>query len=243
MSEKLIIAAIRDAFPAGQLPGRGVGPQPRPWRKRVDRPRRSPTGDRRMWIIDPLDGTVNYANGIPVFCVSIGLAVDGKPVLGVVYDPVRDELFTAVPAAARNSTASDPSSREGPVVRLRRLAVIAARAGPSATARSARASASRAPWAVPRSPSRTWATAASTGLSSRWPVAVGHLRGRTDRGRGRCRRDGTRGQSVVRYGATEQIDRRRRGGTHPPSDDHGITEMTSDGQRPAYSQDADHCRT
>ena len=49
----------------------------------------------RLWIIDPLDGTVNYANGIPVWCVSIGLAVGGQPVLGVIYDPVRDEMFTA----------------------------------------------------------------------------------------------------------------------------------------------------
>ena len=52
-----------------------------------------PTG--RTWIVDPLDGTVNYANGIPIFCVSSCLAVDASPVLGVVYDPVRDELFTA----------------------------------------------------------------------------------------------------------------------------------------------------
>ncbi len=56
-----------------------------------------PTGGaRRTWIVDPLDGTINYANGIPVFCVCIGLAVAGDIVLGVVYDPMRDELFTAV---------------------------------------------------------------------------------------------------------------------------------------------------
>jgi myo-inositol-1(or 4)-monophosphatase len=50
----------------------------------------------RLWVIDPLDGTVNYANGIPFFAVSIGLVVEDQPVLGVVYDPTRDELFTAV---------------------------------------------------------------------------------------------------------------------------------------------------
>ena len=50
----------------------------------------------RLWVIDPLDGTVNYANGIPFFAVSIGLCVDGEPKLGVVLDPTRDELFTAV---------------------------------------------------------------------------------------------------------------------------------------------------
>ena len=47
----------------------------------------------RVWIVDPLDGTVNYANGIPFFCVSIALAAEGRPVVGVVYDPTRDETF------------------------------------------------------------------------------------------------------------------------------------------------------
>src|SRR5437867_7754503 len=47
------------------------------------------------WIVDPLDGTTNYAHGYPVFCVSIGLEYQGEMVLGVVYDPMREELFTA----------------------------------------------------------------------------------------------------------------------------------------------------
>jgi myo-inositol-1(or 4)-monophosphatase len=47
------------------------------------------------WIIDPLDGTVNYTHGLPAFCVSIGLEHKGEIVLGVVYDPNLDELFTA----------------------------------------------------------------------------------------------------------------------------------------------------
>lgn len=47
------------------------------------------------WIIDPLDGTTNYAHGYPCFSVSIALEQDGEIVLGVVYDPMRDELFTA----------------------------------------------------------------------------------------------------------------------------------------------------
>ncbi len=50
----------------------------------------------RLWVVDPLDGTVNYANGIPFFAVSIGLVVEGRPVLGVIYDPSRGELFSAV---------------------------------------------------------------------------------------------------------------------------------------------------
>ena len=47
------------------------------------------------WIVDPLDGTTNYAHGYPVFCVSIALEHEGRVVVGVVYDPVRDELFAA----------------------------------------------------------------------------------------------------------------------------------------------------
>lgn len=47
------------------------------------------------WIVDPLDGTTNYAHGYPVFCVSIALEHQGDVVVGVVYDPMREELFTA----------------------------------------------------------------------------------------------------------------------------------------------------
>jgi myo-inositol-1(or 4)-monophosphatase len=47
------------------------------------------------WIIDPLDGTVNYAHGFPIYCVSIGLEYKGKILAGAVYDPERDELFHA----------------------------------------------------------------------------------------------------------------------------------------------------
>ena len=48
-----------------------------------------------VWIIDPLDGTTNYLHGFPVFCVSVGLQVKGRIEHGVVYDPLRQELFTA----------------------------------------------------------------------------------------------------------------------------------------------------
>jgi myo-inositol-1(or 4)-monophosphatase len=47
------------------------------------------------WLIDPLDGTTNYAHRFPFYCVSIGLEYKEDVVLGVVYDPIRDELFTA----------------------------------------------------------------------------------------------------------------------------------------------------
>ncbi|MGQ9694776.1 MAG: inositol monophosphatase family protein [Thermodesulfobacteriota bacterium] len=45
------------------------------------------------WIIDPLDGTTNYAHGFPIFCVSIALEKDNEIILGIVYDPMREELF------------------------------------------------------------------------------------------------------------------------------------------------------
>ncbi len=52
-------------------------------------------GDTFLWYVDPLDGTVNYAHGVPVFCVSIAVAWGGQTRLGVVYDPMRDEMFAA----------------------------------------------------------------------------------------------------------------------------------------------------
>jgi len=48
-----------------------------------------------VWVVDPLDGTKNYASGVPVFCVNVALCLDGEPVLGVTYDPARDEWFVA----------------------------------------------------------------------------------------------------------------------------------------------------
>lgn len=51
--------------------------------------------DEWRWIIDPLDGTTNYAHGYPCFCVSVGLEHKGRMEVGVVYDPMRDEMFTA----------------------------------------------------------------------------------------------------------------------------------------------------
>jgi myo-inositol-1(or 4)-monophosphatase len=47
------------------------------------------------WVIDPLDGTTNFLHGFPVFCVSVGLLYKGRPEHGAVYDPMRQELFTA----------------------------------------------------------------------------------------------------------------------------------------------------
>ncbi|MBB6099865.1 myo-inositol-1(or 4)-monophosphatase [Deinobacterium chartae] len=51
---------------------------------------------RFRWIVDPLDGTTNYAHGFPFSCVSVALEIDGTRRVGVIFDPQHDELFTAV---------------------------------------------------------------------------------------------------------------------------------------------------
>src|SRR5947207_8191582 len=53
------------------------------------------TDERHRWIVDPLDGTTNFLHGIPQFCISIGLERDGELVAGVIYEPIRDEMFWA----------------------------------------------------------------------------------------------------------------------------------------------------
>ncbi len=91
---------------------------------------------RRVWIVDPLDGTREFIRAIPEFCVSIGLAVDGVAVLGVIYHPLHQELFGAVTgggawlngaplSVARNGGDRRPSlliSRSEPRNRLGELA-------------------------------------------------------------------------------------------------------------------------
>jgi fructose-1,6-bisphosphatase/inositol monophosphatase family enzyme len=49
-----------------------------------------------LWVLDPLDGTRNYASGIPFFCTNLALCHDGEPVVGVTYDPLHEEIFAAV---------------------------------------------------------------------------------------------------------------------------------------------------
>jgi myo-inositol-1(or 4)-monophosphatase len=50
----------------------------------------------RRWVVDPLDGTVNFAHNIPIFCVSVALVEGGSPILGVIHHPLLNETFTAV---------------------------------------------------------------------------------------------------------------------------------------------------
>ena len=55
----------------------------------------APSLSRFRWVFDPLDGTTNYAHGLPIFCSSLALEIDGSSAVGAVYDPTRAELFTA----------------------------------------------------------------------------------------------------------------------------------------------------
>jgi myo-inositol-1(or 4)-monophosphatase len=89
MSERLIMDAIREHSPGdGMLGEESGGHATGSGASATDK-------HGRVWVIDPLDGTVNYANGIPFFCVSIGLVVDGRPVVGIVHDPTRGETYAA----------------------------------------------------------------------------------------------------------------------------------------------------
>jgi myo-inositol-1(or 4)-monophosphatase len=53
------------------------------------------TRRRYCWVFDPIDGTTNYAHGLPIFCSSLALELDGAPIVAAIYDPTRRELFTA----------------------------------------------------------------------------------------------------------------------------------------------------
>lgn len=80
-SERFLIDAILKKFPTHSIIAEESGKR---------------TGDPdHQWLIDPLDGTLNYAHGMPIYAVSIGYAYQGKLELGVVYDPNRKELFSA----------------------------------------------------------------------------------------------------------------------------------------------------
>ncbi len=100
LSEALIIDAIRERHPGDAILAEESGEH------RAIAGEAPTSGRGRLWIIDPLDGTVNYANGIPFFCVSIGLVVAGRPAVGVVHDPTRGETFAATADGPAMVTAS-----------------------------------------------------------------------------------------------------------------------------------------
>ena len=82
-AELLIASRLRSAFPDHDLLGE-------------EGSRSENAGARLRWVIDPLDGTTNFAHGLPTFAVSIALEDAGLPVAGVIYDPMRNELYRAV---------------------------------------------------------------------------------------------------------------------------------------------------
>jgi myo-inositol-1(or 4)-monophosphatase len=84
-SERLIVKAIRARFPDHRiLSEEGLGN----WQA-------EPGDTRRLWLVDPLDGTVNYAHSYPFWGVSLALAEHGRVMMAVTYDPLRDETFWA----------------------------------------------------------------------------------------------------------------------------------------------------
>jgi myo-inositol-1(or 4)-monophosphatase len=129
-SEALVIEAIRAAFPADAILAEESG--------REHGARRTARGrwQRRTWVLDPLDGTVNYANGIPFFCVSIGLVEDGVPVVGVVLDPLRGDCYAA--AAGGPATLNGEPVRASPKAELGDYVVSLAIIGRGGIARERR---------------------------------------------------------------------------------------------------------
>jgi myo-inositol-1(or 4)-monophosphatase len=114
-SEAAIIAAIRGAFPDDAIVAEESGAHGVALADAIDGPG-GPASVARAWFVDPLDGTVNFANGIPFYCAAVGFAFQGRPVVGVIYDASRDELFQAV--AGRGATRDGDPFR---VVRGRKL--------------------------------------------------------------------------------------------------------------------------
>jgi myo-inositol-1(or 4)-monophosphatase len=84
-AEDAIISILRDAYPTHGFLAEESGEKD--------------VKAEYVWVIDPLDGTTNFLHGFPQFCVSIGLLHKGKPLNAVIYDPNRNELFTATKGA------------------------------------------------------------------------------------------------------------------------------------------------
>eukprot|EP00588_Corethron_pennatum_P006936 CAMPEP_0194290456 /NCGR_PEP_ID=MMETSP0169-20130528/41277_1 /TAXON_ID=218684 /ORGANISM="Corethron pennatum, Strain L29A3" /LENGTH=243 /DNA_ID=CAMNT_0039038037 /DNA_START=43 /DNA_END=771 /DNA_ORIENTATION=- len=88
-NEHLVVAALRHRFPAHAVLGEEATGTAPPAPLRAD-------ADAHTWIVDPIDGTANFASGLPLTCVSIGLCRGTLPVLGVVHAPLTRELYVAV---------------------------------------------------------------------------------------------------------------------------------------------------
>ena len=96
-SEQFLLSHIRQHYPSDQIVAEESG-------------KLAGTADH-VWYVDPLDGTINYVHGLPIYSVSIAYAEAGKLRLGVVYDPMRDECFSAEHGAGAwlNGTLIHPS--------------------------------------------------------------------------------------------------------------------------------------
>jgi myo-inositol-1(or 4)-monophosphatase len=81
-SEEIIIKTLQSDFPDFDILAEESGAS-------------STKNSEFMWVIDPLDGTTNFAHGLPIFSISIGLIKGNEVIVGVIYDPTRDQLFTA----------------------------------------------------------------------------------------------------------------------------------------------------
>ncbi|MCS7464640.1 inositol monophosphatase [Paenibacillus doosanensis] len=91
-AETMIRNLIQTHFPQHSILGEeGVEPGPEASTKALQEAKEA----EYLWIVDPLDGTTNFVHGFPFFSVSIALAHKGEVIVGVVYDPIRDELFVA----------------------------------------------------------------------------------------------------------------------------------------------------
>jgi myo-inositol-1(or 4)-monophosphatase len=87
--EAMFRRTIAERFPGHRILAEEFGPSD------ASVPGRGPEGERHCWVFDPIDGTTNYAHGVPIFCAALGLEIDGRVDVAAVYDPSRRELFTA----------------------------------------------------------------------------------------------------------------------------------------------------
>ncbi len=101
-SEAVVLAELARRFPSHAVLSEEAGAR---------------AGDTRVrWIVDPLDGTTNFAHNYPFFCVSIGVEVGGRLAAGVVHDPVRGETFAA--AAGHGATLDGEPIRDSDIARV-----------------------------------------------------------------------------------------------------------------------------
>lgn len=111
-SEAFIVAALSRAFPGHRV----VGEEGGAYAALGEAP--DPGGLPPTWHVDPLDGTVNFAHGFPIFAVSLGLLIDDRPALGVVHNPVSGELY--VGARGHGATLNGRPIRVSPTPALGR---------------------------------------------------------------------------------------------------------------------------